>query len=140
MKIKIMIATLFVSMLAFAGSEIQHSDTLTASKGNAQIQWRPNTASIDWNGTRFFDVVVSCTTSWQALSKGSVVTNGVFLVWNQSTNINEYLSFNSGTTTNILIKPGEFFSFRLDPMYNITTLQYKAASGTPDLRTTILED
>lgn len=130
---------LFVSIL-YGADEITRSEYLRALKGNSQITIQPSQASITWNGTRFYDSVISVTNLWTSLTKGSVNTNGIMFVWNQATSTVAYVSFDCGNTTNLMLKGSEFFCWRLDQSYAVTSMAVKCASGTNDFRVTILED
>lgn len=136
---------LFVAA-GYAANEITLQSYIKAEKGTRKIERSPGTISINWTGTRWQSQIYSLTTNaWTPMEIGSVTTNGIVWLRNVGGNGSVKVSFDAGTTTHLVIKTNEFFSFRLDPSYTATNIHFIAVQPSTnviqeDFEATILED
>jgi hypothetical protein len=135
-----------VAAVAMASNEITLTSYLKAEKGTRKIERSPGTIQINWTGTRWQSQIYSLTTNaWTPMAIGSVTTNGIVWLRNVGGNGSVKVSFDAGTTTHLVIKTNEFFSFRLDPSFTATNVHFIAVQPstnviTEDFEATILED
>lgn len=142
----IVLALVVAGIGVYASNEITVQGYLKAEKGSRKIDRSPGTLSIDWAGSRYNSKIYSLTTnSWQSMDIGAVLTNGIVWLRNVGGNGSVKVSFDSGTTTHLLIKTNEFYLFRLDTSFTATNVHFIAVQPgtnviTEDFEATILEN
>lgn len=137
----ILAGLMLLAGIAYAADEITASLYLKASKGYTEIVRAPGTLTLDWNGrTVYGPVVYSLDTSYQAMARGAIATNGIVFVRHLTTSNTIDVSFDAGVTDHMRLKSSEAFMFRLNPTMAITNFMAKASAATTYFEVTILED
>lgn len=132
---------LMLGGLAYAADEITTTLYLKASKGYTELVRSPGTLTLDWNGrTVYGPVVYALDTSYQAMGRGAIVTNGIVFVRHLSTSNTIDVSLDAGVTDHLRLKSSEAFMFRLNPTMAITNFMAKANAATTYFEVTIIED
>jgi len=140
---RLIVALALISGMAHASTnEITVATTLKVSKDAVQLQRQSGTTQIQMAGKRYNIQTLTCTTTNQALTKGSVSSAGWCYMRNLGTNgsptVN--ITFDAGVTTGMVLKAGEPALLRLAPAVVVSDFTAAASSDSVDFEFTVIED
>lgn len=123
-------------------NEITVQSYLKVNKDAVQLDRSSGTLSIQMAGKRWNTQIITCTTTNQLMTKGSVDQCGWAYWRNLSTNIADeiHITLDAGSTTSIVLQAREPALFRLAPGATVTNFTAAANAGSVDFENTIIED
>ena len=133
---------MFAAVAIATTNEITAKLYLKMDKNYSTITRDSGSLLVQMAGQRYNSQILSANSNaWQSVSKGSVTNLGLCVMRDLSTNITLYVSYDGGTTTNAMLKPGEMNMQRLFKLYDVTQIKYKIdVAGSCDAEFTIIED
>lgn len=139
----IIAAALVLGSIAEATTnEITLQALLRVRKGAVNLERNSGQIQFQFAGTKYNIQTITCTTTKQNLTKGSVGTCGWAYMRNIATNGSPAISitFDGGTTTSLVLEAQEPALFRIAPNAVVSNFTAATTTGTADLEFTIFED